>query len=177
MLAEAVLGVGGGGVGVESEVSMGSGSAAFTATTAIFFSRLGGGIHVTGSLITPHVRRIGPEAPRGLLLRGLKSAIPYLPASIALLAVRSLALRCEEPPPESAPRLKSNAVRSTASPRNRAIWGFDLNFFPQGLKHREEKGEGQESSTTIRNKEVVYVIRIHVKFPLGGHEMQVAIAA
>lgn len=31
-------------------------------------------------------------------------------------------------------RLKSKQVRSACSPRNLAIWGFDRNFLPQGLR-------------------------------------------
>lgn len=54
-------------------------------------SSFGGATQVTGSLITPQVRRIGPEGLKGLLLRGLTKG-KGLGKSIFFVGFLSLAL-------------------------------------------------------------------------------------
>ena len=42
------------------------------------WSSVGGATHVTGSLMTPHVRRIGPDGLRGLIVSGLTIGIGFM---------------------------------------------------------------------------------------------------
>jgi hypothetical protein len=81
----------------------------------------GAGTQVTGSLITPQVRLIGPEGRRGLMLSGRIGGGPCLAISTALLVDRSRALRRDEPSPGVPALLKSKTDKSAASPRKRAI--------------------------------------------------------
>lgn len=97
-------------------------------------SSVGGATHVTGSLMTPHVRRMGPEGRKGLMLSGLTRGTGLNKSIAFFLAVLSLALRLCVPSPGVPARLKSKQLRSAQSPRNLAIWGFERNFFPQGLQ-------------------------------------------
>lgn len=103
-------------------LSAGGGAASCDLTLAIMTSSSqGGGTHVTGSLITPQVRLIGPEGRRGLLVSGRMIGIAGFAMSMALLDDLSRALRRDEPSPGVPARLKSKTVRSADSPRNRAI--------------------------------------------------------
>lgn len=103
-------------------------------------SSFGGATHVTGSFITPQVRRMGPEGLRGLLVKGLTIGTERTTSvGIFLVVVLSLALLRSVPSPGLPARLKSKQVRSALSPRNLAICGFDLNFFPQGLEGETRK--------------------------------------
>jgi len=99
-------------------------------------SSLGGATHVTGSFITPHVRRIGPEGLRGLFVRGLTigTGLTTSVGIFLVVALLSLALLRKVPSPGLPARLKSKHERSALSPRNLAICGFDRNFLPQGLE-------------------------------------------
>lgn len=103
-------------------LSTGGGRASCDLTLAIMSSSSqGGGTHVTGSLITPQVRLIGPEGRRGLLVSGRTVGIDGFAMSMALLDDLSRALRRDEPSPGVPARLKSKTVRSANSPRKRAI--------------------------------------------------------
>ena len=62
-----------------------------------------------------------------------------LERSMIRLELRSLALRLCVPSPGVPALLKSKQARSTLSPRNLAICGFERNFFPQGLKGRDRE--------------------------------------
>ena len=96
-------------------------------------SSVGGATKITGSLMTPHVRLIGPDGRKGLFVKGRTVGICLLIGSRFFFADLSLALLLWLPSPGVPARLKSKQPRSAVSPRNLAICGFDRNFFPQGL--------------------------------------------
>ena len=103
---------------------------------------------MTGSFITPQVRRMGPDGLRGLFDRGLTRGVGFT-VSIRLICLSLALLLCVTSP--YAPRLKSKQDRSWLSPRNLAIWGLERNFFPQGLQGGEgEVGNGGHVSESYR---------------------------
>lgn len=116
------------------------GSPAGKAFKLVFpWSSSGGATQVTGSLITPQVRRMGPEALRGLTVSGLTTGMGFT-GSIFFPICLSRALRlCVTSP--YAPRLKSKQDKSRLwlSPKNFAICGLDRNFFPHGLQWSKVK--------------------------------------
>ena len=103
-------------------------------------SPAGGDRSITGSLITPHVRRTGPAGLKGLALNGRIGCGMTCRGSIFFpvpWGLRSRALRLV-PSPRLPARLKSKQVKSAFSPKNLAICGFERNFFPQGLCQKRD---------------------------------------